>query len=131
MPFDGLTYRRSEALSKLDAVIDLLATEDRWCKGALKNLMGQRCLMGAMQEAHALILKPYVLSAIRDVTGKNYHTVESFNDRRTTTHALVLDVLQHARHDVETGRPPVVAGSGSLTGWCRSVFAKCAVKELV
>ena len=84
MPFDGQTYRRSESLAKMDAVIDLLATEDRWCKGALKNLMGQRCLMGAMQEAHALVLKPYVLSAIRDVTGKNYHTVESFNDRRTT-----------------------------------------------
>jgi hypothetical protein len=130
MPFDGLTYRRNEALAKLDAVIDLLATEDRWCKGALKNLMGQRCLMGAMQEAHALILKPHVLSAIRDVTGKNYHTVESFNDRRTTTHALVLDVLSHARQNLETGRPPVSAGTGSIAGWCRSVFAKCSVKEL-
>jgi hypothetical protein len=113
----------------MDAVIDLLATEDRWCKGALKNLMGQRCLMGAMQEAHALILKPYVLSAIRDVTGKNYHTVESFNDRRTTTHALVLDVLHHARRDLESGRPPASANAGSITGWCRSVIAKCSVKE--
>jgi hypothetical protein len=131
MPFDGLTHRRSESLAKMDAVIDLLATEDRWCKGALKNLMGQRCLMGAMQEAHALILKPFVLSAIRDVTGKNYHTVESFNDRRTTSHALVLEVLLHARHELELGRPPVTAGTGSLAGWCKTVFAKCAVKELV
>ena len=131
MPFDGQTYRRSESLAKMDAVIDLLATEDRWCKGALKNLMGQRCLMGAMQEAHALILKPYVLAAIRDVTGKNYHTVESFNDRRTTTHSLVLEVLNQARRDIEVGRPPAIAGTGSLAGWCKSVFAKCAVKELV
>ena len=131
MPFDGLTYRRNDALAKIDAVIDLLGTEDRWCTGALKNLMGQRCLMGAMQEAHALVLKPYILAAIRDVTGKNYHTVESFNDRRTTTHALVLEVLRHARYDVELGRPPTVAGSASLAGWCKSVFAKSAVKELV
>ncbi len=130
MPFDGLSYRRNEALAKMDAVIDLLATEDRWCKGALKNLMGQRCLMGAMQEAHALILKPYVLSAIRDVTGKNYHTVESFNDRRTTTHALVLEVLMHARHDLEVGRSPAAAGAGTFAGWCKSVLTKCAVKEL-
>lgn len=129
MPFDGLTYRRNELLAKMDAVIDLLGTEDRWCKGALKNLMGQRCLMGAMQEAHALILKPYVLAAIRDVTGKNYHTIESFNDRRTTSHALVLEVLHSARQDVSTGQPPSVAGTNSIAAWCKSTFTRHKVKE--
>jgi hypothetical protein len=108
-------------------VIDFLSVEERWCKGALRNLMGQRCLMGAMQEASALVLKPYILDAVRDVTGKSYHNIESFNDRRSTTHAQVLQVLQHARRNIEAGRVPAITRSGGLGLRCRSVLAKLTV----
>lgn len=124
MPFDGTTYRRSDALAKMDAVIGLLSTEDRWCKGALKNLMGQRCLMGAMQEASALVLKPYILDSVRDITGKNYRNIESFNDRRSTNHALILAVLQHARQKIEIGELPSLTRGGALGLRCRSMLAK-------
>ena len=125
MPFDGTSYRRNDALGKIDAVIELLRTEDRWCKGALKNLMGQRCLMGAMQEASALILKPYILTSVREVTGKNFHTIESFNDRRSTTHAQVLEVLYHARGAVAVDCPLPAARAATIRAWCRSVAEKC------
>ncbi len=127
MPFDGTSYRRNDALAKIDAVIDLLSTQDRWCKGALKNLMGQRCLMGAMQEASAVVLKPYILDAVRDVTGKSYHNIESFNDRRSTTHAVLLEVLQRTRQNIELGRVPALTRSGAIGLRCRSVLAKLTV----
>ena len=127
MPFDGTLYRRSDSLAKIDAVMDLLGTEDRWCKGALKNLTGQRCLMGAMQEAGALVLKPYVLEAAREVTGKSFHTIESFNDRRSTSHALVIDVLHRARHNIELGETPPGARTAPFVAWCRATAARFRV----
>ncbi|HUZ75903.1 MAG TPA: hypothetical protein VMU87_23185 [Stellaceae bacterium] len=127
MPFDGTSYRRNEALAKIDAVMDLLSTEDRWCKGALKNLTGQRCLMGAMQEASALVLKPYILQGACDATGKTFHTVESFNDRRSTTHALVIDVLHRARRSIEMGQVPPGARTAPFVAWCRATAARLRV----
>ena len=37
MPFDGVGFVVDESVQKLDTVIDLLGTPDRWCKGALRS----------------------------------------------------------------------------------------------
>jgi hypothetical protein len=113
MPFDGTPHRASDALGRLDRVIELLASEDRWCKGVTETPGGRRCVIGAMRAADAQLLEPVVLQAIRDVTGRSYWRIESFNDARATSHALVLAVLERARQDVAAGRladPPQRTG---------------------
>src|ERR1700745_1933440 len=48
MPFDEVWYRApDEPLEKLDKVIALLASEDRWCKFFGLSGDGRRCLWGA------------------------------------------------------------------------------------
>jgi hypothetical protein len=37
MPFDGVGFAVGDRVSKIDQVIDLLATPDRWCKGQFKK----------------------------------------------------------------------------------------------
>ncbi len=104
MPFDGTGFSENPALQKLDAVLRLLATEDQWCKGVFRTPEGRHCLMGAIQAANArLLLKQPVLSAIGDVTGRSFWRIESFNDHRMTTHALVLRVLHRAREWILVG----------------------------
>ena len=97
MPFDGAGCPQYPALQKLEAVTRLLAREDRWCKGSLRSPDGRYCLMGAMQavEAQAL-LEPALLRAIREVTGRRFLRIVTFNDRPGTTHAMVLMVLRRA-----------------------------------
>lgn len=105
MPFDGgLNQGRFEAIEKLDRVVDLLATADRWCKGALVTREGRRCIVGAMQAVGAVgVLRRPVLTAIQEVTGRPYMSIEFFNDCASTTHGLVLDVLARARADLMSG----------------------------
>ena len=95
MPFDGTEYReRDDAIRKLDQVIALLSSSDRWCKGALYRLNKQRCILGALQAVDAAReLRRPVLEAICQVTGRNYRHIETFNDARSTTHPLVMQVL--------------------------------------
>ncbi len=107
MPFDGTTFPRGDALDKIDAVTALLADERRWCKGSLVNAGGQMCLMGAMRSVGSdAALRPLVLQAVQEVTGKRFRTIESFNDHHGTTHAMVLQVLQRTRENVAAGRLP-------------------------
>lgn len=98
------------ALVKLAAAERLLAREDQWCKGALRDRQGRHCMLGALDAVGARhLLAPVVLRAAREVGGKRYWRIESFNDARGTTHADVLRVLRCAREKiiVEAIRPAV------------------------
>ena len=105
MPFDSLGQElRLEALAKIGRVIDLLASKDRWCKGALKTADGRMCILGAVREADAeLLLYAPILRAIREVTGYGYRQIEQFNDGWVATHPLVLAVLEQAQENLSAG----------------------------
>src|SRR5215472_5494331 len=106
MPLDGTELRGLEnhPLAKLGEVERLLINEQRWCKGRLRDQDGRYCLVGAMQAVEARqILEPIILRAAREVGGKRYWRIESFNDNRHTTHADVLRVLRRARENIITG----------------------------
>lgn len=117
MPFDGKGMEiQLDTLDKLDRVIDLLDTPEKWCKGVLKSSDGRLCILGAVLEAHAdKVLKAPLLAAIEQVTGRAYPRIETFNDHRATTHAMVLRVLRQARRNILAGEylaPPRVAAPG-------------------
>jgi hypothetical protein len=106
MPFDAteLDLFENHPLVKLGAVERLLATEQQWCKGKLRDSTGRHCLVGAMQAVEARqILEQIVLRAAREVGGKCYWRIEFFNDDPRTTHADVLRVLRLARENIITG----------------------------
>jgi len=119
MPFDGRDYsHRIDALEKIDRVIEQLPREDRWCQGALYTIDGRRCILGAMQAVNgAMVLKQPILHAIHEVTGRRYTAIETFNDRRSTTHAQVMAVLQRARYDIIEGRAGRPVRSASRIAW--------------
>jgi hypothetical protein len=121
MPFDGRDYStRIDALEKIDRVIEQLPSEDRWCKGALYTVDGRRCILGAMQAVNgAMVLKQPILQAIQEVTGRRYTAIETFNDRRTTTHAQVVAVLHRARQDILDGTAGFNAATVSRISWLR------------
>lgn len=105
MPFDGSESPRILVLGKLDAAIEFLDDEKRWCKGSLLNLAGQMCLLGALRRVEAEEeLKPLILDAAREVTGRRFRSVEKFNDHAKTTHATVMSVLHRTRLGIESGR---------------------------
>lgn len=126
MPFDGREFStRIEALEKVDRVIEQLPTEDRWCKGALYTVDGRRCILGAMQAVNgAMVLKAPILQAIQEVTGRRYTAIETFNDRRTTTHAQVVAVLHRARKDIFDGTAGCQAVAPHTSWFKRLVFAR-------
>lgn len=121
MPFDGREYSlRIDALEKIDRVIEQLPSEDRWCKGALYTVDGRRCILGAMQAVNgAMTLKQPILQAIQEVTGRRYTAIETFNDRRTTTHTQVVAVLQRARQDIADGTAGYHVGATSRISWLK------------
>lgn len=51
--------------------------------------------------------RPIRKSAAREFTGKSYRGVGSFNDDATTTHSLVLAVLNRSRDNILSGRVSV------------------------
>jgi hypothetical protein len=111
MPFDGKGYEnRADVADKIGRVIDLLAHEDRWCKKQLRTKDGRRCIVGAIEDMDARkeLANP-ILNAIREVTGRTYVRIESFNDDPMTTHALVVRVLRRAQDGILAG------GSGPTT----------------
>jgi hypothetical protein len=121
MPFDGTGHEgRIEVLDKMDKVIDLLSREDRWCKQQLRSYDGRRCILGAMMAADATIaLKEPILTAIKDVTGRDYLRIEMFNDHPLTTHGLVINVLSRARDNIMTGTiaPPRARAMAPTSPW--------------
>jgi hypothetical protein len=122
MPFDGTALEgRIDTLDKMDRVIDLLSSEDRWCKQQLRAYDGRRCILGAMVAADAtIVLKEPILLAIRQVTGRDYLRIEMFNDHPLTTHALVLNVLEQARTNIINGvtmRPRLRPAAPATSWW--------------
>jgi hypothetical protein len=101
-------YRqRSDGLAKIDKVIALLATEDRWCKFFGMSSDGRRCLWGALwAEDAATILEAPVLRAIEQVTRCRYESIDAFNDHPATTHPMILAVLYRARQDLQVAMSP-------------------------
>jgi len=118
MPFDGAGFATDDRVSKIDQVIDLLATRNQWCKAQFKTHDGRYCIRGAMLAVDgAEVLKPIVLQAIREVTGRHYLWIESFNDHPYTQHAEVLRVLNRARQLVVNGWTPGFPQLRERTGW--------------
>ena len=115
MPLDDTGFRKhSEPYGKIERVIDLLATEDRWCKGQLVTKDGRRCIMGAIEAVRGtdVLVRP-VLQAIRQTTARDFGRIERFNDDPATTHPLVLTVLFQARDNILSG----VVEDQSTTNW--------------
>ena len=122
MPFDGVGYISSEPLRKIDAVIDLLSTPDKWCKGALRSHDGRYCIRGAVMSLGATdMLEPAILQAIGEVAGRRFRRIESFNDYPNTTHEQVVAVLSRARDNMAGGLAAKVwtpaAGRSAGTSW--------------
>jgi hypothetical protein len=123
MPFDGVGFAFEDRVSKIDKVIDLLATPDKWCKGNLRTSDGRYCVRGALMAVDGGInLQAIVLRAIREVTGKHYLRIESFNDRSETDHAEVLAVLRRARDRLINAEVDPDHCTTSV-GWCTRMRA--------
>jgi hypothetical protein len=104
MPFDGIETYGTVQLAKLGAVERLLATEQQWCKGRLRDAQGRHCLVGAIEGVEGRqMLQRVILHAAREVSSKRYWRIEFFNDDPHTTHADVLAVLQRARQNIING----------------------------
>jgi hypothetical protein len=122
MPFDHLAPdERSKALTKIDRVISLLATEDRWGKFFAQSSNGRRCLWGAMWAEDATsILEMPIRDAIRQVTGQHHWQIDAFNDDLATTHAVILQVLHQARRNIQAAAPspaPQYRWRPAPSGW--------------
>ena len=112
MPFDGTGFVTDAPVQKLDAVIDLLGSADRWCKGALRSHDGRYCIRGAVRAVSGSdLLEPAILQAITQVAGRRYRRIEAFNDHPNTTHDHVVTVLARTRCNLESG-PPFSVASG-------------------
>ena len=104
MPFDGTDAFDNHPIAKLGAVERMLATEQQWCKGRLRDAHGRHCLVGAIEAVGGRqVLQKPILQAAREVSGKRYWRIEFFNDHPSTTHADVLRVLRRARENVIAG----------------------------
>jgi hypothetical protein len=127
MPFDGVGFVSNDPLYKIDAVIDLLSTPDKWCKGALRSHDGRYCIRGAVRAVDAVeVLEPMILRAIGEVAGKRFRRIESFNDHPNTSHDQVIAVLYRAREHIGAGAPPFAierpAAVSRLTTWRGALF---------
>src|SRR5258707_13886824 len=86
MPFDGLGFVADESVRKLDQVIELIGTPDRWCKGALRSHDGRYCIRGAVGAVDgAGLLEPPILQAVCQVAGRRFGRIEAFNDHPNTS----------------------------------------------
>ena len=72
MPFDGIGFPNSDRLNKIEDVTQLIGTPDEWCKGRYKTFDGRFCIQGAIIEVKAPEIRPIILQAIHEVTGKHY-----------------------------------------------------------
>jgi hypothetical protein len=126
MPFDGTDGFGDHPIVKLGAVERLLATEQQWCKGRLRDAHGRHCLVGAIEAVGGRqVLQKPILQAAREVSGKRYWRIEFFNDDPRTTHGDVLQVLRHARESMIAG----LIGEGDRQPrhrrWVQALHALC------
>jgi hypothetical protein len=104
MPFDGIDAFDNHPVAKLGAVERMLATEQQWCKGRLRDAHGRHCLVGAIEAVGGRqVLQKPILQAAREVSGKRYWRIEFFNDDPRTTHGDVLQVLRRTRENMVAG----------------------------
>ena len=104
MPFDGGRNDRTEYLEKLDAIIDLIGTPEKWGQGHMHRGAKYR-LRGAIREVDkSEVLSPAILNAINEVMCCHYRRIETFNDHDRTDHDAILAVLIKARENVAVGR---------------------------
>jgi hypothetical protein len=122
MPFDGTDLFENHPVAKLGAVERLLATEQQWCKGRLRDAYGRHCLVGAIEAvgARQLLQRP-ILHAAREVSGRRYWRIEFFNDDPRTTHADVLQVLRRAREKMIAGMSGECDQQPWYRRWVRAV----------
>jgi hypothetical protein len=119
MPWDGAEFFENRTLVKLGQVERLLATEQHWCKGSLRDAGGRRCLVGAIIAVGGRreLMRP-VIRAAREVSGKHYWRIEAFNDDPSTTHPDVMRVLRRTREnvlaDLTRPRQPLAAKLSAL-----------------
>jgi hypothetical protein len=104
MPLDGTDLFENPTLAKLGRVERLLATKQHWCKGRLRDANGRRCLIEAMTavDGRQELTRP-IFRAVREISGRRYWRIESFNDDPRTTHQDVLRVLRRARENIIIG----------------------------
>ena len=127
MPFDGIDAFDNHPIAKLGAVERMLATEQQWCKGRLRDAHGRHCLVGAIEAAGArqMLQKP-ILHAAREVSGKRYWRIEFFNDDPRTTHADVLQVLRRTRENMIAGMIGSFDRQPRHRRWIHALRALCS-----
>jgi len=127
MPFDGIDGFDNHPMAKLGAVERMLATEQQWCKGRLRDAHGRHCLVGAIEAVggRQLLQKP-ILQAAREVSGKRYWRIEFFNDDPRTTHADVLLVLRRTRENMIAGMLSSYDRQPRHQRWIRAFFGLCS-----
>ena len=116
MPFDGIGFPNSDRLNQIEDVTQLIGTPNEWCKGRYKTFDGRFCIQGAIIEVKAPEIRPIILQAIHEVTGKHYRRIERFNDEIGTTHPLVLRVLARACENMIAGQTAPLTSS-TATRW--------------
>jgi len=97
MPFDVAGFGVDDRVHQIDDVIQLIGAPDKWVKGKRRTGDGRFCVAGALIELSATRLRPVILEAINEVTGKRYGSVEAFNDDVETSHSMLMRVLERAR----------------------------------
>ena len=100
MPFDVAGFEADDRVSQIDDLIRLIGVAQNWVKGRRRTGDGRFCVNGAVIELNAIRLRPVILEAINQVTGKRYRSLEVFNDDTETTHFVLTRVLDRARADL-------------------------------
>ncbi len=127
MPFDGIDAFDNHPIAKLGAVERMLATEQQWCKGRLRDAHGRHCLVGAIEAVGGRqVLQRPILQSAREVSGKRYWRIEFFNDDPRTTHADVLQVLRRARENMIAGMICSYDRQPRRQRWMRALRALCS-----
>src|SRR5258708_14121331 len=99
MPFDGVGFVTHESLDKLDAVLELIGTPDRWCKGALRSYDGRYCIRGAVRAVDGSeLLEPAILQAVVGLAARRFRRIAAFNDPPHTTHHQIVPAFSRALH---------------------------------
>jgi hypothetical protein len=109
----------------------MLATEQQWCKGRLRDAHGRHCLVGAIEAVGGRqVLQKPILQAAREVSGKRYWRIEFFNDDPRTTHADVLQVLRRTRENMIAGMLGSYDRQPRHQRWLRALRSLCAPDSL-